>query len=614
MRIVQKMQSGAAFTQYVPMEQPKTAFHWLYAAQAGAQGAAQQSAGTSSKSSGDEGLITKDMIKQLYENGLPNDVEKFLDSVDMFGNSLNSPFESSTQSYKEIIAGMAKIKQNKDMYDQAVKEARRNGILNQPAIDTDGRVFLKTKSGITKKAVSQLSNSDIQNVLSYGDLAKMRAYDPSVAFDNGFLADVISNGQSLEQIAASIQQVASRIGTTTMSRDQVGMRSAREQAAAEGIKEVMSDPEGYQFVEKRTTRQATQQDKAKIAMRYILEKMTPQQAAIIQFQAKIRNTSPEQIVADGLSFGLNDSYSEQINWQKYEDPSSSRSGSGSGSGSGKGKTYEMNQTMAIVTGDGLQHTNFVISPGKGSGYQVDAQIVSWIPKAGGQGTVGPGSAVDALLTSELGRVLDTDSMHIGGQRIDASQLSKMYYDGQKSYAMDLPVTYDRNGKPMPNWDLLDNYNKAKAEIARRGGNLSPEQVNQIFRSHGLSNYFNADGTPNRRSFMRFLGVSLLADESVFQDADDYPEWFTKVDDDYVRNRMSTELGADKRNPLKLDGDLYRGTVFVPIYDSFNNARVASGQSPWVSDPGYEQQMADEQMMYQQMNEPQVVNQLSKSQL
>ena len=75
-------------------------------------------------------MITKDMIKQLYENGLPNDVEKFLDSVDMFGNSLNSPFESSTQSYKEIIAGMAKIKQNKDMYDQAVKEARRNGILN----------------------------------------------------------------------------------------------------------------------------------------------------------------------------------------------------------------------------------------------------------------------------------------------------------------------------------------------------------------------------------------------------------------------------------------------------------------------------------------------------
>jgi len=134
------------------------------------------------------------MIKQLYENGLPNDVEKFLDNVNMFGSSLNSPFESSTQSYKEIIAGMAKIKQNKDMYDQAVKEARRNGTLNQPAIDTDGRVFLKTKSGITKKAVSQLSNSDIQNVLSYGDLAKMRAYDPSVAFDNGFLADVISNG------------------------------------------------------------------------------------------------------------------------------------------------------------------------------------------------------------------------------------------------------------------------------------------------------------------------------------------------------------------------------------------------------------------------------------
>jgi len=81
--------------------------------------------------------------------------------------------------------------------------------------------------------------------------------------------------------------------------------------------------------------------------------------------------------------------------------------------------------------------------------------------------------------------------------------------------------------------------------------------------------------------MRFLGISLVADESVFSDPDDYPEWFTKVDDDYFRNKMSVELGADKKNPLKIDGDLFRGIVFVPIFDSFSNARVASGQSPWV---------------------------------
>jgi len=90
------------------------------------------------------------------------------------------------------------------MYDQAVKEARKNGTLNQPAIDTDGNIFVKTKSGISKKRVSELSDRDIANVLSYGDLAKLRAYDPSVAMDNGFLADIIAGSSSLTQVAASI--------------------------------------------------------------------------------------------------------------------------------------------------------------------------------------------------------------------------------------------------------------------------------------------------------------------------------------------------------------------------------------------------------------------------
>lgn len=610
---IKKLAGGGlpAFVSYVNVEQALPAYAGIGSSSASAESTSSSKSSSSSKSgsSSDIGLLNKEMQKILMENGLPSDVQYFLQKADVFGNSVD-PLDPHSQEriYTKLLSMLPEIKQNKAEYDDAIKHAREKGTLDQVAVTKDGHIYVRDRE--TGKIDLKSPSAEIDEAkferLTNGQLLQMRAYVPGHAMDKGGLTTLVASSISFADIEKSITDKIDKLGKSTMSREGFVRKDSKNAELMKGYEQIIG--QGEDGVYKVTSKTISQNSQAKAFLNYLSKSLSRQERAILMNRASENGTTVDSVLIDLLQGRLTDEQDMKVSFDK-----TATNGADTDENGNK-RTFKMNQIMSIITGDGLQHTNFVISPGKGSGYQVDAQIVSWIPKAGGQGTVGPGSAVDALLTSELGRVLDTDSMHIGGQRIDASQLSKMYYDGQKSYAMDLPVTYDKNGKPMPNWDLLDNYNKAKAEIARRGGNLSPEQVNQIFRSHGLSNYFNTDGTPNRRNFMRFLGVSLLADESVFQDADDYPEWFTKVDDDYVRSRMSTELGADKKNPLKLDGDLYRGTVFVPIYDSFNNARVASGQSPWVSDPGYEQQMADEQMMYQQMNEPQVVNQLSKSQL
>lgn len=609
---IKKLAGGGlpAFVSYVNVEQALPAYAGIGSSSASAEStSSSKSSSSKSGSSSDIGLLNKEMQKILMENGLPSDVQYFLQKADVFGNSVD-PLDPHSQEriYTKLLSMLPEIKQNKAEYDDAIQHAREKGTLDQVAVTKDGYIYVLNKETgqLDRKAPNvELDPSKFEK-LTNGQLLQMRAYSLGHAMDKGDFTTLVASSISFADIEKSITDKIDKLGKSTMSQEGFVRKDSKNAELMKGYEQIVG--QGEDGVYKITSKTVSQNSQAKAFLNYLGKSLSRQERAVLMNRASENGTTIESVLIDLLQGRLTDEQDIKVSFDK-----TATNGADTDENGNK-RTFKMNQIMSIITGDGLQHTNFVISPGKGSGYQVDAQIISWIPKAGGQGTVGPGSAVDALLTSELGRVLDTDSMHIGGQRIDASQLSKMYYDGQKSYAMDLPVTYDKNGKPMPNWDLLDNYNKAKAEIARRGGNLSPEQVNQIFRSRGLSNYFNADGTPNRRSFMRFLGVSLLADESVFQDADDYPEWFTKVDDDYVRNRMSTELGADKRNPLKLDGDLYRGTVFVPIYDSFNNARVASGQSPWVSDPGYEQQMADEQMMYQQMNEPQVVNQLSKSQL
>jgi hypothetical protein len=51
-----------------------------------ASGGGASSSSSSSKS--DEGLLTKDLIKEAYTKGLPNDVAEFMSKVNGFGNDL----------------------------------------------------------------------------------------------------------------------------------------------------------------------------------------------------------------------------------------------------------------------------------------------------------------------------------------------------------------------------------------------------------------------------------------------------------------------------------------------------------------------------------------------
>ncbi len=53
-----------------------------------ASGGGSASSSSSSSSKSDEGLLTKDLIKEAYTKGLPNDVAEFMSKVGGFGNDL----------------------------------------------------------------------------------------------------------------------------------------------------------------------------------------------------------------------------------------------------------------------------------------------------------------------------------------------------------------------------------------------------------------------------------------------------------------------------------------------------------------------------------------------
>jgi hypothetical protein len=94
------------------------------------------------------------------------------------------------------------------------------------------------------------------------------------------------------------------------------------------------------------------------------------------------------------------------------------------------------------------------------------------------------------------------------------------------------------------------------------------------QNSGLAAYYNPDGTPNTKNYQRFAAISVIGDETAFEDPDEDTAC-TRIDSDNIRYSYATALGTEKK-PLDIDGDLYRANMFIPIFDSPSLARAAGG--------------------------------------
>ena len=586
MNIIPKHQSGGPVTVvYQPLERPLASLTMAaYAAGDSNANASSASGGgtasSSSSGSSDEGLLTKDLIKEAYTKGLPSDVAEFMSKVNSFGNNLFGLSNGlSSSNYKQLVSMLSSLQLNKEQYTKALEHATSKNTLNEPAITSDGKVFVLGSDGLITKSVSEVGRDE--KTLSVGELSQLRAYSRDMAFDNGTLTTAIAGSISIQDVFKSIQDIVSKIGNSEVESEVIGRKSGR--AVTQGLEALLSEAEdGTYKIKKENKNQLAQ---AQVALQYILASLPTNQQALLQEYSRRHGMDTSQGPLVLIKSFIQGQLSDVSKLTIAAAPDGS-SGSGDGSGSGGSKRTKMTFPMQLITGDGLAHSTEQISFGTGEAYSVDVQSSPQIPLTSG-GVVKAGSA-DRILESELGGIIESDSIHVGEQLISPMALSRMYYDGTGVKAMWLPVKKDANGKDMPNMDLMKKF----VEVQNRIKNLSvpptPQQVNSMLRAAGLSDYYSADGQV-LSNYRRFAVISVLGDETTFKDPDENKA-FTEVDDDGIRETFSRSLGTEK-NPLKIEGDLYRTNLFIPLYDSPSLARQAGGNPGWIPDSGWQ---ADEE--------------------
>lgn len=151
-------------------------------------------------------LGDKDLFKDLAGKGLTNDVNYFMSELSQLESdpmSFMKP-ESRSQLYKKL-AKLNEIKNNKELWDNAVAVSKESGGLGEVAVGSNGELFVRTED----KKIQSINletykkNRDKYKALSVSELMMARQYDDNLAFDTNIFS-VANQAIGLEKITKHV--------------------------------------------------------------------------------------------------------------------------------------------------------------------------------------------------------------------------------------------------------------------------------------------------------------------------------------------------------------------------------------------------------------------------
>lgn len=526
-----------------------------------------------------EGLLDKNMIKMLYEQGLPSDVEKFVNSSMIFGDPMASPFDknSTTTKYRMILQMLPKIRTEGANFEKALDTVRKNDGLSEIAVSPSGYVVTMGSEGQLAQRLLSDVNPEEERILTNSELADYRTNNPNAAF-NSSITSVISNGIGMSKINDYIQGITDKIGSSTIDRD--GYVSVKNDKISKGIEYLKSiaateaDVSGMDMagVYKVGGLTGTQAQQAQQALKYIIDTLPTNMKTVLQAKAMMSGEDPrvgmQKLVMGLVSSSLDETHQFRLDYEKdLAEDGSKKSGTG-----GKDET-KMSAAEAIALGKGPER---IYSISNGTSNTIKA-LGQWYPVTTSDGKpLGEGVFKD-LLKSSISGTLDFNSASMDGKLLENIQMDRIVQDGSGLITVDLPIDPETSasGFISPNLELLKDVEKADKEI--RDNNIeATDEKNKIYAKHNLPAKYGADGKLDLGQYHRFAVINAFADATAFSESPEMSDWVSQVEDSNVENSMTRILSKEDKNYKT--GDIYKGSVYVPVRNSLIAASMTSGNS------------------------------------
>ena len=557
--------------------------------------------GGSSKGSSDE-LTKKDLIESLKGiEGLPSDVNFVIDKISKdlsMAEILKNPITGESpinisDAYLKSIQYLNQVKNSKNTFDNAYKSATQNGSINEAAVTSSGLLVVKDSKGKmdTVSAQDYLKNQDKYILQTNGDLLQMRRMDPKLTFSDSVL-DIVENGVSTKTITEFINQFSSGLGTDTLQ--QQGYSKIQSQRISNGINIIQEAQKnginltgGIDGLYKTTKLSEDQKRQASEAVTALYKMMPTNYKSLLAIKSG-NAENPDKGVFDLITLMIDKNSSNKIQYQidkEKEEKNSTEESSSDGVSSDKIKSSSVEQWFR---GMGEQK-QFNISLDGSQGFIVKGNTMG----ADDSGHPIGISTLQGLSSSSFGKALDINNATFGnGMRIDVNGSGKVIIDGNSITGVELPIDTS-DPTPKPDFNLLKLKEQADNLLATKYNIQNPDdstkltkaqlhQINVVYRQEGLPQKYDENtGQLIQQRWKRFALVKgTTTQEAIMGDVD--KKYIRKIEEDNEISNYQTarrKLTGDEKYQFSdswfRGDDLYQGTIFIPVTDSY--IRATAGQ-------------------------------------
>lgn len=557
-------------------------------------GAATQ---TSKEASGSD-LTDKDLLEMLEKlDGLPSDMAVLTRTLQNFYiDQQYSPFPNTSNIASRYIQALNDMKVanfNKKEYDAAFELVSKNGGINEFAINERGQIYCVNDKGDFKLLnVEQLKTNSEYTPLTNSELLYYRAQSPDMANKNNILK-VVKNGIGIEMVTKTITDIISKLGTTQKTEEGYGkvkagqivsgmndFMQAVKQASTEKHNGTIHDLYKYKYLTKDQSEQANQ------AMTYIYSTLPENMKSLLKIKSgKFSDEGAKELMQTLVAAQIDNTKDFTLD---LEGGPTAKSNAKSNGTTKDGTDLKTSLPLNVQKGIGGYIQPMIVDRGDGTEMNITGTYYQQLKTPEGK-TITNTSLESMLADSGLQSIVkNINNITFGDQKLTNEQLANITYNNTGVIRANLPVNEDGSVR----LDILEDFQKAEAEVELLGKNASTEAVANIYKEYGLDDLLNHDGSLNKKRFAPFIVTEGYTTENNGITNSSYVYKVknpTEQQIDLIKKSLTIGTGKDKEvpdidtfswyNPFDWFGveDIYRAAIYIPINNNVNSAVYGADQ-------------------------------------
>ena len=567
-----------------------------------------QQAATTSKSSDDDGLISKDLLKKL--EGIPVDVDNLMETVaDLeYKQSMGIPVSSKT--VRRVEAQINRVVQQSKYLQDAESRAEKNDAFGEIAVGNRGELFTVGESGDIKKiSIGDYNIEKHGPALTVNELIEQRKFNPTQAYDPA-LTTVIGNNIGMSKISDYIQKIVASVGSSESSTeaytDLAGI-VGREMAKRPTQEQLQTLQQLYQlsqtvgmdaiFKEKNLMKQKNVQEAFGFINSILPRNMRLQmQARFVANGFSLEDSAKgvSDIIGQALLSGNDIQTSYNIEY----------SASANKENQAKSQSRNLGVLEQLIQGS-LGKRDYKLMSSKNPEFSLNLHGTGVGSLATFNNNIVDKSPLSIALQSGLAPLIDENHVTIGNQKVPVGAFDTILYNGGDVINVWAPVNAEGD-VDLEGLQLLSEIQS----ICDTNPNLTVEDKNSLLKKYQLDGYFDEKGTFHGTGQMaQFLVMTgLTSDEVLDASSNPYADKLSR-DDKQLEFKQLERIYGQLNKGVKGNGkyefamgwfkgttDLYKVPIFMRLNQTAQiDAGTFSDKGPIVKTPTYEQQLAYDQM-------------------